>query len=80
MQGKQYILSLTWNAPTQAFSDRDQTLFEGKSVDDIFVANTAVYKFCGAAILPSFSCYDVKKEPDVANDIERLKQHLNSVM
>ena len=76
MQGKKYMLSLTWNAPLQAFGDKKQILFNGKTVDDIFVSNTAVYKFCGAEILPSFSCYDVMKSLDIKDDIERLKQYL----
>jgi len=79
MQGKKYMLSLTWNAPQQAFEDNNQQLFAGKSVDDIFVSNTANYKFCGVDILPVFSCFDVMKSPDISNDIERLKQHLTNV-
>jgi len=79
MQGKKYMLSLTWNAPPKAFDDKGQTLFEGKSVDDIFIAQTTAYKFCGVEILPSFSCYDVMKNPDVKSDIKRLKQHLASI-
>ena len=79
MQGKEYMLSLTWNAPSKAFGNIEQNLFEGKTVDDIFISNTAAYKFCGAEILPSFSCYDVMKEPEVENDIERVKQHLSNV-
>lgn len=78
MQGKKYLLSLTWNAPKKAFDDKNQNLFEGKSVDDIFIGVTSAYKFCGAEILPSFSCYDVRKDPDVENDIQRLRQHLHS--
>ncbi len=79
MQGKKYMLSLTWNAPRQAFDDKNQNLFNGKTVDDVFVSNTAVYKFCGAEVLPSFSCYDVMKAPDVKGDTERLKQHISSI-
>ncbi|CAI1540713.1 NAD(P)H-dependent oxidoreductase [Serratia plymuthica] len=79
MQGKKYMLSLTWNAPQQAFEDNNQQLFAGKSVDDIFVSNTANYKFCGVDILPAFSCFDVMKSPDISNDIERLKQHLTNL-
>lgn len=79
MQGKKYLLSLTWNAPKEAFDDKAQNLFEGKTVDDIFIGNTSTYKFCGAEILPSFSCHDVRKKPDVENDIERLRQHLLSI-
>jgi modulator of drug activity B len=51
-------------------------LFDGKTVDDVFVNNTANYKFCGVDILPSFSCHNVMKEPDVAADIGRLRKHL----
>ncbi len=82
MQGKKYMLSLTWNAPQEAFGDKDkdQFLFHGKSVDDVFVCNTANYKFCGAEILPSFSCFNVVKEPDIERDIERLRKHLSAVI
>jgi modulator of drug activity B len=80
MQGKQYMLSLTWNAPGEAFGDVEQLLFQGKSVDDVFVANTANYKFCGAEILPSFSCHDVMKQADVEGDIVRLREHLEAVV
>jgi len=76
LQGKQYMMSLTWNAPAQAFGDTGQKLFEGKTVDDVFVHNTANYKFCGMEILPAFSCHDVMKQPDVEGDIARLRQHL----
>ncbi len=79
MQGKKYMLSLTWNAPASAFSDKDQFLLEGRSVDDAFIANTSVYRFCGAEILPSFSCYDVLKNADVDNDIKRLKKRLGEL-
>ncbi|HTD06620.1 NAD(P)H-dependent oxidoreductase [Undibacterium sp.] len=80
MQGKKYMLSLTWNAPKEAFDDTKQFLFQGKSVDEIFVGNTANYKFCGAEVLPSFSCHDVMKQANVDRDIARLRQHLEAVV
>lgn len=80
MQGKQYMMSLTWNAPEEAFGNESQILFEGKSVDDVFVSNSANYKFCGAEILPSFSCYDVVKQADVERYIPNLRQHLATVI
>ncbi len=79
MQGKKYMISLTWNAPVDAFGNTDQILFEGKTVDESFIANTAVYKFCGAEILPSFSCYNIMKNPEIENDIERIKKHLSNI-
>lgn len=80
MQGKKYMLSLTWNAPEEAFNDKNQALFQGKSVDDVFAWNTANYRFCGADILPSFSCYNVVKNATVDADVERLKKHLSSIV
>ncbi len=80
MQGKQFMLSLTWNAPKDAFGNKEQILYDGKTVDDAFIAVTTNYKFCGAEILPSFACYDVLKNPDIQNDINRFKEHLNSVI
>lgn len=77
---KKYMLSLTWNAPAAAFNDEAQRLFSGKSVDEIFAYNTANYKFCGVDILPSFSCFDVMKSPDITNDFLRLETHLNVVL
>ena len=79
MHGKQYMLSLTWNAPRAAFGDAGQMLFEGKTVDDVFVSNTANYRFCGVEVLPSFSCFDVMKQPDVAGAIEELRGHLDAI-
>lgn len=76
MQGKKYMLSLTWNAPEEAFGNKAQHLFEGKTVDDVFAHNTANYKFCGAEILPSFSCHDVMKDAQVEGDITRLRDHI----
>jgi len=78
MQGKKYMLSLTWNAPEAAFNDQNQYLFQGKSVDDVFVFNTANYKFCGVDILPSFSFHDVLKQGITDKDMERLKSHLDT--
>jgi modulator of drug activity B len=79
LQGKQYMISLTWNAPAQAFGDARQKLFEGKTVDDVFVSNTANYKFCGVEILPAFSCHDVMKQADIEGDMVRLRAHLQQV-
>jgi len=76
MQGKKYMLSLTWNAPEDVFNNTSQELLGGKGVDDVFIGNTCVYKFCGADIVPPFSCHNVMINPDVENDTIRLKAHL----
>ena len=76
MQGKKFMMSLTWNAPPQAFDDKNQYLFEGRSVDDAFISNSVAYKFCGTETIPSFSCFDVVKDPTIDQDITRYKAHL----
>ncbi|RWR02333.1 flavodoxin [[Pantoea] beijingensis] len=76
MQGKKYMLSLTWNAPEEAFNNKDQYLFQGMSADEVLLANTSNYRFCGAEILPSYSCYNVIKDPKIADYIDGIKEHL----
>lgn len=80
MQGKKYGLSITWNAPKEAFSDTNQYLFRGGSADDVFLHNTANYRFLGADILPSFSSYNVMKAPNVESDVDLLRQHIQKVL
>jgi modulator of drug activity B len=80
LQGKRYMLSLTWNAPKEAFDDPKQDLFQGKSVDDVFVSNTANYRFCGMEILPAFSSFNVLKDPQIERDLARIKTHLKNVL
>lgn len=80
LYGKKYMLSLTWNAPKEAFDDDNQYLFGDKTVDDVFIANTANYKFCGVEIMPSFSCHNVVKNPDVESDIKHLRKHLSQFL
>lgn len=36
VQGKKYMLSLTWNAPMEAFTDKDQ-FFHGVGVDGVYL-------------------------------------------
>ena len=79
MQGKKFMLSLTWNAPKNAFDDKDQFLFEGKSADDALLSVTTNYKFCGSEILPSFSCYDVVKNPNIKEDIKNYINHIQDL-
>lgn len=78
--GKKYMLSLTWNAPQEAFNDKNQKLFAGKSVDDVFINNTSTYKFCGVDILPTFSFFDVIKNSEINHDIELLKSRLTQIL
>ncbi|MCP3662288.1 MAG: NAD(P)H-dependent oxidoreductase [Gammaproteobacteria bacterium] len=75
-QGKKYLLSATWNAPLQAFDDRSQHLFAGRSADDALFNLSANYKFCGYNIVEGFHTHDVMKDPQVEASIDAYKNHL----
>jgi NADPH dehydrogenase (quinone) len=77
MHGKKYMISTTWNAPLEAFTESGQ-FFEGKGVDGVFMWLHKNYQFFGMEPLPTFSCYDVLKNADVENDLKRFKEHLTS--
>lgn len=76
MQGKKFMLSLTWNAPRSAFGDKSQHLSEGRTVDDVFFPVEASYRFCGFEIVPSFSFFDVIKNLDFEKGSAEIKSHL----
>ncbi|MEO1031310.1 MAG: NAD(P)H-dependent oxidoreductase [Bacteroidota bacterium] len=78
LTGKKYMLSLTFNAPQNAFNDNNQWFFEGKSVDDLFWPTHLNFKFFGMEALPTFVCYDVLKNPDIENDFIRFDQHIKN--
>ncbi len=78
-QGKKFLLSSTWNAPSQAFGDKDQVLMQGKSANDVLLNISSAYKFCGYQILEGFESHDVIKNPQVENDIKRYKEILQEL-
>ncbi len=78
LKGKRYMLSTTWNAPLEAFTDSDQ-FFEGKGVDGAFLAFHKAQEFVGLEQVPTFACYDVLKNPAIDNDFDRFGSHLQRV-
>jgi modulator of drug activity B len=76
LQDKHYMLSLTFNAPEEAFNDDKECLFEGKSLDDLFFPQHMNFKFFGMKPLPTFACFDVMKNPNIDGDFSRLQNHL----
>lgn len=77
LQGPRYMLSTTWNAPEEAFDEPGQ-LFEQKGVDGVFFWLHKVQEFVGLEKLPTFSCFDVRKNPDIENDLKRWSAHLDA--
>ena len=80
LQGKEYLLSLTFNAPQNAFDDPDQYLFQGRSVDDLVFPLHMNFRFFGMTARPTFACHDVMKNPDVEGDFARLDAHLDGIL
>lgn len=78
LQGGHYMLSLTWNAPLEAFTDPDQ-FFEGVGVDGVYLPFHKANQFIGLRPLPTFICNDVIKQPQIAEDIEKYQEHLSRV-
>ncbi|BAU73517.1 NAD(P)H-dependent oxidoreductase [Metapseudomonas furukawaii] len=78
IQGKRYMLSLTWNAPRQAFEDPSD-FFEGKGVDAVYFPFHKANQFLGMSALPSFLCVDVMKRPNIEADVKRYEAHLAQV-
>ena len=76
LNGKKYMLSLTFNAPRDAFDDPAQYLFQGRSVDDLFFPMHMNFRFFGMEPMDTFVCYDVLKNPDIDNDFRRFDEHL----
>ncbi len=73
-----YMLSLTFNAPKQAFDNPTEYLFEGRGVDDVMLPIHMNFRFFAMKALPTFSCFDVMKNPQIEQDLESFKAHLNA--
>lgn len=78
LAGRKYMMSLTFNAPREAFDDASQHFFAGKGVDDLFLPMHLNFKFFGMEALPTFACFDVMKNPQIESDFERFAAHLET--
>ena len=78
LQGRQYMLSLTLNAPRESFDDPSQFLFQGRSIDDLFFPAHMNFKFFGMEPMPTFMCCDVMKNPKIEGDFKRFENHLQT--
>lgn len=78
IQGKTYMLSLTWNAPLEAFTDKEQ-FFHGVGVDGVYLAFHKANQFLGMEALPTFIANDVMKQPDVPRYLAEYRKHLGQI-
>ncbi len=78
LQGTHYMLSLTWNAPLDAFTDAEQ-FFTGVGVDGVYLPFHKANQFLGMSALPTFILNDVIKQPQIEQDIIKYREHLGRV-
>ena len=76
MQGKKYMISLTYNCPTSEFSDKDG-FFDGLSLDEANIATHKTFQFCGAEPLETYSVHDIfKGDLDMNSELEKFTKLL----
>lgn len=71
-----YMLSVTMNAPIEAFGNVSETFFNGITPDQMLAPVHLTFRFIGLTPVSSFFCCDVMKNPTIPEDIERYKEHL----
>ena len=73
-----YMLSLSFNAPREAFNNMAAGFFEGRSVDDLWLPMHLNFKFFGLKPMPTFSAHDVmKRGADVfEEEVKGFSSHL----
>lgn len=75
LQGRKYMLSLTWNAPLEAFTDPGE-FFGGAGVDGVYLHFHKANEFLGMQPLPTFICNDVVKNPQIERYLADYRAHL----
>ena len=74
---KTYMLSTTWNTPLSSFG---KGFWRGvNSPDDVLTAFHHTQSFLGMKKLPSFSCHDVIKNPNVEAYLKAWEHHLSLI-
>ena len=77
MQGKKYMLSLTYNCPVSAF-DNKNSLFDGLSLDEAHVATHKTFQFCGLAPLETYAVHDIfKGDLDLNAELTKFEKVLS---
>ncbi|MBP5534809.1 MAG: NAD(P)H-dependent oxidoreductase [Alphaproteobacteria bacterium] len=74
---KTYMLSTTWNTPLSSFG---KGFWKGVDFpDEVLTAFHHTQAFLGMKKLPSFSCHDVIKNPDINAYLKALERHLKLI-
>ena len=77
LQGKKYMLSLTYNCPASAF-DNKSSLFDGMSLDQAHVAVHKTFQFCGLEPLETYAVHDIfKGDLDLNAELDKFEKLLS---
>lgn len=79
LTGTKYMLSVSFNAPKEAFDNASEPFFEGGSVDDLLRPMHLNARFFAMEPLPTYAAFDVMKNPEIDADFARFDAHLNAV-
>ncbi len=78
LQGRDYMLSLTYNCPKSEFSN-PEGFFEGLSLDQANFSVHKIFQFCGAKQLQSHAVFDVYKgDMDLQSELDALERTLRN--
>lgn len=73
LQGKKYMLSLTYNCPISEFDNPDG-FFDGLSLDEAHIAVHKTFQFCGLEPLKTYSVHDIfKGDLQLDNELKKFE-------
>ena len=76
LQGKKYMLSMTYNCPTSEFSNQEG-FFDGLSLDEANVATHKTFQFCGLEPLETYSVHDIfKGDMNLEEELSKFEETL----
>ncbi|HFK1529870.1 TPA: NAD(P)H-dependent oxidoreductase [Bacillus cereus] len=78
LEGKQYMLSVTWAAGEDVFSNHNQPFLEEKSVDEVLIAMHKTHQYVGMKPLKTLSNHSAY-QPDIEKILSQTDKHLKEV-
>lgn len=77
LQGKKYMLSLTYNCPKSEFSN-PEGFFDGLTLDESQIAVHKTFQFCGLEALKTYSVHDIfKGDLDLNKELAKFEAVLS---
>lgn len=76
LQGRKYMLSLTYNCPLSEFDNKDG-FFDGLSLDQAHISTHKIFQFCGLKPLETYSVHDIfKGDLDLNSELVKFENAL----